>query len=29
MAITNLGAQNGMGFAGVTRAIDLGNLNLI
>lgn len=28
-AITNLGAQNGMGFAGVTRAIDLGNLNLI
>ena len=29
MAITNLGAQNGMGFAGVTNAINLGNLNLI
>lgn len=29
MAITNLGAQNGMGFAGVTNAINLGNLNLV
>ena len=29
MAITNLGAQNGMGFAGVTNAVNLGNLNLI
>ena len=29
MAITNLGAQNGMGFAGVTNSINLGNLNLI
>lgn len=29
MAIANLGAQNGMGFAGVINAINLGNLNLI
>lgn len=29
MAITNLGAQNGMGFAGVTNAVNLGNLNLV
>ena len=29
MAINQLGAQNGMGFAGVTNAINLGNLNLI
>ena len=29
MAITNLGAQTGMGFAGVTNAINLGNLNLV
>ena len=29
MAIANLGAQNGMGFAGVMNAINLGNLNLI
>ena len=29
MAISQLGAQNGMGFAGVTNAINLGNLNLI
>lgn len=28
-AIFNMGAQNGMGFAGVTNAINLGNLNLI
>jgi len=28
-AIFQLGAQNGMGFAGVTNAINLGNLNLI
>lgn len=28
-AIAQLGAQNGMGFAGVTNAINLGNLNLI
>jgi len=27
--IANLGSQTGMGFAGVTRSIDLGNLNLI
>lgn len=27
--IANLGAQNGMGFAGVTNAINLGNLNMI
>jgi len=29
MAITQLGSQNGMGFAGVMNAINLGNLNLI
>ena len=29
MAISQLGAQNGMGFAGVTNAINLGNLNLV
>lgn len=29
MAVTNLGTQTGMGFAGVTNAINLGNLNLI
>lgn len=29
MAIANLGAQNGMGFAAVMNAINLGNLNLI
>lgn len=29
MAISQLGSQNGMGFAGVTNAINLGNLNLI
>lgn len=29
MAINNLGAQTGMGFAGVTNAINLGNLNII
>ena len=29
MAISQLGAQNGMGFAGVVNAINLGNLNLI
>lgn len=29
MAIANLGAKNGMGFAGVINAINLGNLNLI
>lgn len=29
MAVTNLGTQNGMGFAGVTNAINLGNLNLV
>lgn len=28
-AIANLGSQNGMGFAGVTNAINLGNLNII
>lgn len=28
-AVFNLGAQNGMGFAGVTNAISLGNLNLV
>jgi hypothetical protein len=28
-AVFNLGAQNGMGFAGVTNAINLGNLNII
>lgn len=28
-AIFQLGAQNGMGFAGVTNAINLGNLNLV
>lgn len=28
-SINQLGAQNGMGFAGVTNAINLGNLNLI
>lgn len=28
-AINQLGAQNGMGFAGVTNAINLGNLNLV
>ena len=28
-AINTLGAQNGMGFAGVTNSINLGNLNLI
>lgn len=28
-AISQLGAQNGMGFAGVTNAINLGNLNLV
>lgn len=28
-AIFNMGAQNGMGFAGVTNAINLGNLNMI
>lgn len=28
-AVFNLGAQNGMGFAGVTSAINLGNLNLV
>lgn len=28
-AINTLGAQNGMGFAGVTNAINLGNLNII
>lgn len=28
-AITAVGAQNGMGFAGVTNAINLGNLNII
>lgn len=27
--IANLGSQTGMGFAGVTRSIDLGNLNII
>ena len=29
MAINQVGAQNGMGFAGVTNAINLGNLNLV
>ena len=29
LAITNLGAQNGMGFAGVVNSINLGNLNLV
>lgn len=29
MAISQLGSQNGMGFAGVTNAINLGNLNLV
>lgn len=29
MAVTNLGTQTGMGFAGVTNAINLGNLNLV
>lgn len=29
MAIAQLGAQNGMGFAGVMNAINLGNLNLV
>ncbi len=29
MAISQLGAANGMGFAGVTNAINLGNLNLV
>ncbi len=28
-AVFNLGAQNGMGFMGVTNAVNLGNLNLI
>ena len=28
-AVFQLGAQNGMGFAGVTNAINLGNLNLV
>lgn len=28
-AINQLGAQNGMGFAGVTNAINLGNLNIV
>lgn len=29
LSINQLGAQNGMGFAGVTNAINLGNLNLV
>ena len=29
MAISQLGSQNGMGFAGVTNAINLGNLNIV
>ena len=29
LSINQLGAQNGMGFAGVTNAINLGNLNII
>ena len=29
MAVTQLGAQNGMGFAGVINSINMGNLNLV
>jgi hypothetical protein len=29
MSITQLGAQNGMGFAGVMNSINMGNLNLV
>jgi len=29
MSITQLGAQNGMGFAGVINSINMGNLNLV